>query len=143
MHFMHRVPFCTMTEELFPAKKAQLALAIARGASITAWARANHVAVATAYEWASEPQVRGSLESCRRRALDRAIGRMARRATWAAGQIAKLGRDARSESVRLAALRAALSDMIAVTKFAGLEVRMTEIEEDRFGARADGTGRTS
>ncbi len=58
---------------------------------------------------------------CRRRALDRAIGRMARRATWAAGQIAKLGRDARSESVRLAALRAALSDMITVTKFAGLE----------------------
>ncbi len=95
--------------------------------------------------WASslEPQVRGSLESCRRRALDRAIGRMARRATWAAGQIAKLGRDARSESVRLAALRAALSDMITVTRFAGLEVRVTELEEERrLSARADNTRHT-
>ncbi len=131
-----------MTEEPSREKKAQLALAIARGASITAWARANQVPVPTASKWASEPQVRGSLESCRRRALDRAIGRMARRATWVAGQIAKLGRDAQSESVRLAALRAALSDMITVTRFAGLEVRVTELEEERFGARADNTWRT-
>ncbi len=67
---------------------------------------------------------------------------MARRATWAAGQIAKLGKDARSESVRLAALRAALSDMITVTRFAGLEVRVTELEEERLSARADNTRHT-
>jgi len=139
---MDRVPFCTMNEELSPKKKAQLARAIAQGASITAWARANQVPVATAYGWASEPEVRGALQSCRRRALDRAIGRMARRATWAAGQVAKPGKDAGSESVRLAALRAVLSDMMKVTEFAGLELRVTELEEERFGARAGDTRRT-
>ncbi len=92
--------------------------------------------------WASrhEPQVRGWLESCRRRALDRAIGRMARRATWAAGQIAKLGKDAASESVKLAALRAIFSDMIAVSNFGLLEDRVNELEE-RFDARTGNTSR--
>ena len=47
----------------------------------------------------------------RRRAVGRAIGRMARRVTWAADGIAKLAKRAESESVRLTALRAILADM--------------------------------
>jgi len=54
---------------------------------------------------------------------------MARRVTWATDGIAKLAKDAESESVKLTALRAILSDMMAVSQFAGLEQRMTEIEE--------------
>jgi len=84
--------------------------------------------------WASEPKVRATVESCRRRALDRVVGVMARRATWATGQIAKLGKNAESESVKLAALRAVFSDMIAATKFGVLEDRLTELEE-QFGDR--------
>jgi hypothetical protein len=110
-------------------KKTQLALAIAQGASVVAWARANEVPKRTAFRWASEPMVRAAAESCRRRAVDQAVGRMARRATWAADQIAKLGKDAVSESVRLAALRAILSDMMAVSGFSGLEERVAQIEE--------------
>jgi hypothetical protein len=93
----------------------------------------------TAYRWASEPEVLATAESCRRRALDRAVGVMARRATWAAGQIAKLGKDAESESVKLAALRAIFSDMIAATKFGVLEDRLSELEEQFV----DRTGHTS
>jgi hypothetical protein len=118
-----------MSEDRPRSRKTVLALAIASGTSVTAWARANEVPKRTAYRWASEPKVRAAVESCRRRAMDRAIGRLARRVTWATDGIAKLAQGAESESVRLTALRAILSDMMAVSQFAGLEQRITEIEE--------------
>jgi len=91
--------------------------------------RGNQVPKRTAYRWAGEPKVRAAVESDRRRAIDRAIGRMARRVTWATDGIAKLAKGAESESVKLTALRAILSDMMAVSQFAGLELRITEIDE--------------
>ena len=47
----------------------------------------------------------------------------------AADQIAKLAKKARSESVRLAGARSMLSDMMAVSVFAGLEERLAKLEE--------------
>jgi hypothetical protein len=111
------------------SRKTELALTIANGTSVTAWARANEVPKRTAYRWSGEPKVRAAVESYRRRAVDRAIGRMDRRVTWATDGIAKLAEGAESESVKLTALRAILSDMMAVSQFAGLEQRITEIEE--------------
>ncbi len=129
MKTCHRVPFCAMSEEQRQNLKTQLALAVAAGTSVCAWARAHEVPMRTAYRWANEPKVRGAVETFRRRALDRAIGRMTGRATWAVNGIAKLADSADSESVRLSALRAMLSDMMAVSEFAGLEQRMAQIEE--------------
>ena len=63
------------------------------------------------------------VEAYRRSVLDRAVGLMARRATWATNGIAKLARGAKSESVRLAVLRSILSDMMSVSDFAVLEQR--------------------
>jgi hypothetical protein len=57
-----------------------------------------------------------------------------------ARSIAKLGKNAVKESVKLAALRAVFSDMMAVSKFAGLEDRVTELEE-QFGDRTGNTSR--
>jgi hypothetical protein len=111
------------------SQKNQLALAIAKGLSIRAWAAANQVPIRTAYRWASDPKVRARAESIRRRALDRAVGVMSRHAKNATEGIVKLGESAASEAVRLAALRAVLSDVISVSKFGCLEDRMTEIEE--------------
>ncbi|MGP0064433.1 MAG: hypothetical protein ACLQGP_12650 [Isosphaeraceae bacterium] len=96
----------------------------------------------TAYLWAKQPKVKKAIESCRSRAVDRAIGRMASHATWAADGIVKLAKEAGSESVQLSAFRAILSDMMAVSHFAGLERRMSQIEEqlrDRTD-NADGPG---
>src|SRR5262245_53494158 len=118
-----------MSEEIPRSKKCQLALAIAQGQSISAWARSNGVPRRTAFRWASDPKVRGAVESWRRRSLDRAIGRMAGRATWAADGIAQLAESAESESVQLRARRAILFDQMAVAKYADLERRMTEIED--------------
>jgi hypothetical protein len=118
-----------MPEDRPRSRKTELAVTIANGTSVTAWARGNAVAKRTAYQWAGEPKVRAAVESYRRRAVDRAIGWMARRVTWATDGIAKLAQGAESESVKLTALRAILSDMMAVSQFAGLEQRITEIQE--------------
>ena len=125
-----------MLEDVRKNRKTQLASAIARGESITAWARRNEVPLSTAFRWSSDPKVRRAVEAWRRRALDRAIGRMASRATKAADGIARLGEGAESESVQLRAWRAILADQMAVSRFSDLEHRMVEIEEqlrDRTG----------
>ncbi len=118
-----------MQDDVCKEQKARLALAIARGDSVAAWARRNNVPRSTAFRWAKEPSVRRAVESWRRRALERAIGRMAGLAMKAADGIASLAKGAGSESVQLRAWRAILADQMAVSKFSSLEHRMAEIEE--------------
>ena len=118
-----------MEEELQQSKKSELALAIARGVSIAAWARKNEVSRRPAFYWAKEPKVREEVDEWRRHSLNRAIGRMAGRATKAADGIAALAENAESESVRLRAWRAILADQMAVAKFSTLEYRLVDIEE--------------
>jgi hypothetical protein len=118
-----------MTGESTNSQKMLLAVAIAEGTGVAEWASQTGVPERTAYHWAAQPEVRAEVESIRRRALDEAIGRMARRATWAVDGIVKLGENANSESVKLSALRAVMSDFIAVSNFAGLEHRVTALEE--------------
>jgi hypothetical protein len=116
--------------------KTQLAIAIAQGDHAAKWASKNSVSRRTAQRWAREPGVRAAVERIRRRAIDRAVGLMSKRARWAAESIVTLGKSDASESVKLAALRSVLSDMMAVSKFGGLEDRMTDIEDhirDRTG----------
>ncbi len=112
-------------------KKLDLARAVARGQSIVVWRRKNDVPVRTAYNWASEPEVRKSSEMWRRSALNQAIGRLARESNAAAVGIKRLATGADSESVRLAAWRAILADQMAVAKFSTLEQRMTDLEQQR------------
>ena len=120
-----------MSEEEIPlSKQDQLALAIAQGKSITGWARQNDVPRSTAYSWASKPDCRSDVEDWRRRSLDRVLGWMAGHSLRAVKTLTKLGETAESESVRLRAVRAVLSDQIAVSKHANLEYRMAEIEEE-------------
>jgi hypothetical protein len=109
--------------------KAKLALAMARGESITGWARQNGVPARTALRWSNDPKVLRASEAWRRRALGRAIGRMASLAVKATDGIASLAKGAESESVQLRAWRALLADQMALAKFSDLEIRMTEVEE--------------
>jgi hypothetical protein len=113
-----------------------------QGVSVAAWARENQVPERTARRWSKEAKVRAEVDAYRRSALDQAVGRMARRVTWATSGIAKLAKDAKSESVRLAALRSILSDMMSVTDFAVLEQRMTKIEEQLHG-QSESAARTA
>ena len=119
----------TMSKEERTSLQSELAAALAAGKSCAEWASANGVSERTAQRWASEPEVRAEVETYRRGNLDQAVSRMSLRAVWATDQIAELAEKARSESVRLAALRSMLSDMMAVADFAGLEERIAKLEE--------------
>ena len=125
----HRVPVKSMSREKRTSLKSKLASAIAEGKSSAEWASANRVAERTAQRWANEPETRAEVESIRRGSLDQAVGRMSQRVAWATEQIATLAESAKSESVRLAALRSILADMMAVSDFAGLEQRIGKLEE--------------
>ena len=71
--------------------------------------RANHVPTSTAYRWARSPEVCRAVDAARRRVIDQAASILAGHADWAFDQIAKIAREADSESVRLAAYRTILS----------------------------------
>jgi hypothetical protein len=125
-----------MTKELRHKTKAQLALAIAQGRSVALWARENQVPRSTAYRWAGQPDLRAAVESCRRRARDRALGRIAMQARRACDQVVKLATGAESESVKLRALRSILAGAIPISKFSHVRRRMAAIEQ-RLHERSD------
>ena len=128
-------------KETTPRPKRLLALAIARGISIAVWAKNNNVPERTVYRWAREPKVRARVASYRRHVVDEALGLISSHVTKAASGIAALAENAVSESVRLAALRAVFSNMMAVAEFSSLDERMTLIEE-RLDERDRNTRRT-
>ena len=118
-----------MQEDVRDDLKSQLALMIARGKPINAWASQNDVPLPTAYRWSREPQVRGEVQEWRRFVLNPGAPGLARLSLKATDGIARLGRSAESESVQLRAWRAVLADQMAVAKFSDLEDRVTEVEE--------------
>jgi hypothetical protein len=118
-----------MSEEPQKATKVQLAFALAQGSSIRAWARAHQVPPRTAQRWSKDPKVRKTVEEFRRRTLDRAVGMMTSRSIQAVVRIDRLSKSAKSEFVQLSASRAIMSDMMKVSRYSGLETRMTEIED--------------
>ena len=112
-----------------------LALAVAGGKRVAAWAKAHDVAPRTAYTWTKRPGFRAKVARLRRRVLDRAVGQLAAAAAKNAAEINKLATGAESEAVRLAAARAALADLIQVQRHLALEDRVAELEK-RVGGDA-------
>ena len=126
-----------MTVDELKAAKIELALALAQGVSVTAWARARSMPRSTVYRWASDPEVRSEIEAHRRQAVDRAIGVMANRYAWAANGIVNLAKTSGSDSVKLKAFRSVMTDMIAVSRFSGWDNRLADLEE-KVGAQRQG-----
>jgi hypothetical protein len=118
-----------MSEELPPILRDGLALAVARGNRISAWARQHDVPRSTAYRWAKDPELRRQVHELRRRFIDQALGSMASHSKQAVKAILELSQNAKSELVKLQALRSVLRDQLDVSEFADLEQRMNEIEE--------------
>ena len=116
-------------------RKADLALALAAGGTVKAWADAHGVPERTARTWSHSPEVLDQVAAIRRAVLDRAIGRLSDHAIAAADQIAALARDAASEAVKLQAARAVLADLMAVSNYAALEDRLADVERRIAHAR--------
>ena len=133
MNQSHRMPFSAMSDHAsgheLRSARLNLAVAVAHGEPIKSWAEANNTSLHTAHRWASQPEFKRAVSGIRRRCADLAAGRLAGYANKAAQVMTNLAVNANSESVKLAAFRAIFSDMMAVSEFADLEDRMTEIEE--------------
>jgi hypothetical protein len=94
-------------------QKDALALAVARGRTPTAAARALGVAERTARRWASDPEFRRLVLSLHNQILARAAGRLAMLSTKAVRTLGTL-LDSQDEEVRYKAARAILADAVAV-----------------------------
>jgi hypothetical protein len=124
-----------MSGEERKGRKSKLVIALLEGKkSLDAWAKENGVSRRTAYRWAQDPKVRAVVNAHRRAAVDQSLAVMSGQVTWAAQAIGDLCKNAASESVKLGALKAVFANLVAVSKFAGFEVRLTELE-DQFHAR--------
>jgi hypothetical protein len=117
-----------MTDEPRERNKIDLAASVARGCSISGWARKNNVCKMTACRWAREPEVRALIEAFRRQAIDQAVGVLAGHSGWAANKMCKIAKSAESDSVQLRAVRGILSDLLAVSRYSGLEARLAGLE---------------
>lgn len=112
-----------------PELLERLALAIAGGQTVRAWARAQvpEVPRRTAYSWSRRPEVIDLVRRIRRRAIDRAIGHLTRSATKAARKLAELIDDP-SHPLQLQAARAVLADLMAVADHHDFEDRLAALE---------------
>jgi len=108
---------------------ATLAVAIAAGQSIASWCRETGAKKRSAYRMAKTPECQELVRKIRSRAIDRAIGRLARHAAKSVDQIVKLSSSAESEAVRLNAARAVLADLLAVQGHAELEAEIRELKQ--------------
>jgi hypothetical protein len=129
------MPFCAVTEEAIRGSKHELALAVAGGAVIADWARRWNVPMRTAYRWSNGRKFRKFVQRTRREWIDAAVGKMSMRAPSTVDKLAVLADTTDSDSVKLRALRGELADMMAVSRYSDLEVRMTEIEVTLEGRR--------
>jgi hypothetical protein len=120
-----------------------LALAVAAGRSVAAWARETGTPGRTAYGWTQTPEFKSLVRTHRRRLVDAGIGKLTRHVCKAVNQIAKLADQAQSEAVKLAAARAILAELIAVSNLAEvsqeIEGLKRQIEELKGMRHAFGT----
>jgi hypothetical protein len=124
----------------------QLAVSVAAGTSIAMWCRKNSVPLRTAYGWASSREFKAQVADHRRQLTDRAIGKLAANVAEAVSQIRRLMREGQSETTRLGAAKAIISELIAIQTHAQLADRIeamekrideyTRIAGENFGARA-------
>jgi hypothetical protein len=115
---------------------SKLALAIASGESVADWAKANGIVPRTAYDWARDPKLKRRVAAIRRKMLDQAIGLLAGGVANAAVILRQLSVEGDSESIKLSASRAILSDFMTVQSYAELDRRMAAIER-RLEAKPD------
>jgi hypothetical protein len=115
--------------------KIKLALWVAGGGKVPAWCRAHGVARQTAYKWYATDEFRRMVEEYRSRAVDRAIGQMARGLGKAVGKMVELIDRAQTDAVKLAAAKALIDKLIEVQEHANLKADVRRLSERLDDAR--------
>jgi hypothetical protein len=116
-------------------KREHLALHVASGGSVAAFARDQGIPRRTCYLWTKEAGFTSKVSGYRDRILDKLVGRLAKLGGKAVSGIGVLAAKSESESIRLAACRAILSDLISIgtytanaRQFAAMETRLDALE---------------
>lgn len=110
------------------AKYESLVIAVASGVSVSAWCRTHKTARSTVAKWQSKPEFASDVQACRRRMLDRVVGKFKRAVNRAADGMIKLAASASSEATKLAAQRAVLENLVQIREFAELNQRLDDLE---------------
>jgi hypothetical protein len=124
-----------------PDRGDLLALAMAEGMSIAAWAKANGVNPRAAYRLAARPGVRAKAAEFRARMIDEAIGNLARGARSCAILLWATAADPEQPTtVRLSAASRALSLLMGLeshatftAQFADLQKQVSELKSKKRG----------
>jgi hypothetical protein len=120
----------------------QLALSVAAGEKIKSWCQKHKIARGTAYDWSKRDSFKRLVAEYRRRAVDRAIGKMARNLSKAVGMIVHLIEAGQTDNVKLSAAKTLIDRLLTVQSHAELKAELLRLD-DRLaaqeGRRASGT----
>jgi hypothetical protein len=122
----------------------RFALWVAGGGKVSAWCKEHGVSAKTGYRWYKDDECQRMVEEYRRRAVDRAIGRMARSLGKAVEKIVDLISNGQTDAVKLSAAKALVEKLIDVQNHAELKSDLRRLD-DRLDAqekrRASGTAK--
>jgi hypothetical protein len=107
-----------------------LALHVASGRSVVAWAKEHEIPRRTCYRWFKTEAFKAKVAAHRLRIIDRVVGKLARHGSAAVERIAKLATTAEAEAVRLAANRTLLSELVGLSNFAELRAEIEGLKRD-------------
>lgn len=120
--------------------KAKFALAVASGQPVGRAARALGVPSRTAYRWSKAPEFIAAVQAVRRRALDRAVGRLGKVTVKAVATLERLMGTGNPEAIQLGAARAVLGSVIDLRSNVEMAERLDQLEA-RLGVAATSNGR--
>ncbi len=117
-----------------------LALFIAAGGRVASWCESHEVARGTAYHWYRTDAFRQLVDEFRRRAVDRAIGKMAKNIGKAVEKIVKLVEDGESQAIQLSAAKSLIDKLVHVQNHAEMKDELRRLD-DRLAAQEQRRGR--
>ena len=143
-----------MAGPLPKSRHRDLALFVAAGGKVSTWCKTENVAKGTAYGWYRSGAFKQLVAEFRRRAVDRAIGKMAKNLGKAVGKIVKLIEEGESQSIQLSAAKSLIDKLVFIQdhtevqdELRRLDERIATQEERRAGGgggsrKIPGIGRT-
>jgi hypothetical protein len=109
--------------------RTEFALHIAAGGLVAAWYKAKGIPKPTAYRWYRSPEIKAKVAEYRRRAVDRAIGRMAKNLGKAVSRIIDLIETGQTDAVKLSAAKTLVDKLIAVQNHAELTAELKDLNK--------------
>jgi hypothetical protein len=107
----------------------QLAVSVAEGRSVVTWCEKHGVATRTAYHWYKAERFQRLVAEYRRRAVDRAIGKMGRKLGKAVGKIVRLVEKGQDGKVKLAAAKTLIDRLLEVQSRAELRDELQRLNQ--------------